>query len=96
MKADPLGNFFSRKKSYNAEKFERGPFSLSRYCMLRGKKEKRFWFCSLGQMIQFGTIKFRRTSKNYFGQFVWIEKSHYNSHVSLHEAPTKNDDKPRL
>ena len=42
-------------------------------------------------MIQFGTIKFRRTFKNYFGQFVWIEKSHYNSRVSLHEAPTKND-----
>ena len=41
-------------------------------------------------MIQFGTIKFRRTSENYFGQFVWIEKSHYNSRVSLHEAPTKN------
>ena len=40
-------------------------------------------------MIQFGTRKFRRTSKNYFGQFVWIEKSHYNSRVSLHEAPTK-------
>ena len=33
-----------------------------------------FWFSSLGQMIQFGTIKFRRTFKNYFGQFVWIEK----------------------
>ena len=25
-------------------------------------------------MIQFGTIKFRRTFKHYFGQFVWIEK----------------------
>ena len=25
-------------------------------------------------MIQFGTIKFRRTFKTYFGQFVWIEK----------------------
>ena len=23
---------------------------------------------------QFGTIKFRKTFKNYFGQFVWIEK----------------------
>ena len=55
------------------------------------EKEKPFWFSSLGQMIQFGTIKFRRTFKKYFGQFVWIEKSHYNSRVSLHEAPTKND-----
>ena len=26
----------------------------------------------------------------YFGPFVWIEKSHYNSRISLHEAPTKN------
>ena len=25
-------------------------------------------------MVQFGTIKLLRTSKNYFGQFVWIEK----------------------
>ena len=41
-------------------------------------------------MLQFDTIKFRKTFKNYFGQFVWIEKkSHYNSGVSLHEAPTK-------
>ena len=52
-------------------------------------EEKPFWLSSLGQMIQFGTIKLR-TFKNYFGQFVWIEKSHCNSRVSLHEAPTKN------
>ena len=55
------------------------------------KQEKPFWFSSLGQMVQFGAIIFCRTFKNYFGQFVWIEKkSHYNSRVSLHEAPTKN------
>ena len=73
------------------KKLKEGPFSLSRYCMLRGKREKPFWFSSLGQMIQFGTIKFRKTFKNYFGQFVWIEKnSHYNSRVLLHEVPTKN------
>ena len=55
------------------------------------KEEKPFWFSSLGQMIQFGTIKFCRTFGNYFDQFVWIEKkSRYNSRVSLHEAPTKN------
>ena len=29
---------------------------------------------TISQMILFRTIKFRRTSKNYFGQFVWIEK----------------------
>ena len=33
-------NFFLEKKSHNAEKTERGHFSLSRYCMLRGKKGK--------------------------------------------------------
>ena len=38
-------------------------------------------------MVQFDTIIF---GKNYFGQFAWIEKkSHYNSRVSLHEAPAK-------
>ena len=67
------------------------------------KEEKPFWFSSLGQMSQFGTIKLCRTFRNYFGQFfylfiylfiylLWTEKkkSHYNSRVSLHEAPTKN------
>ena len=38
------------------------------------KEEKPFLFSPLGQMIQFGTIKFRRTFKNYSGQFVWIKK----------------------
>ena len=57
--------------------------------MLREKTGKPFWFSSLGQ---FGTIKVRRTFKNYFGQFVWIEKkSHHNSRVSLHEAPSKKE-----
>ena len=33
-------------------------------------------------MVQFESLRFRRTSKNYFGQFVWIEKkNHYNSRV---------------
>ena len=35
------------------EKLRGGPFSLARYCMLRGKKEKPFWFSSLGQRVQF-------------------------------------------
>ena len=55
------------------------------------KQEKPFWFSSLDQIVHFDAIIFCRTFKNYFGQFVWIEKkSHYNSRVSLHEAPTKN------
>ena len=55
------------------------------------KQEKPFWFSSLGQIIQFSTRNYFRTSKIHFGQFVRIEKkSHYNSRVSLHEALTKN------
>ena len=54
-----------------------------------GEQEKPFWSSSLGQMVQFDTIIFGITFKNYFGRFVWIEKSHYNSRASLDEAPTK-------
>ena len=55
------------------------------------KQGKTFWSSSLGQMVQFDTIIFGTTFKNYFGQFVWIEKkSYYKSRVSRHEAPTKN------
>ena len=58
--------------------------------MLRGKTEKPFWFSSLGQIVQFGAIIFCRTFKNYFRSVrVDRKKSHYNSRVSLHEAPTK-------
>ena len=39
-----------------------------------GKQEKPFWFSSLDQIVQFGATIFCRTFKNYFGQFVWIEK----------------------
>ena len=70
------------------KKLKGGPFGLARYGMLRGKTGKTI-------LVQFarpnGAIIFCRTFKNYFGQFVGIEKkSHYNSRVSLHEAPTKN------
>ena len=69
----------------------RGPLVSPGTVCYAEKQEKLFWLSSLGQMIQFETIKFCRTFKNYFGQFVWIEKSHYSSRVSLHEAPTKNE-----
>ena len=36
--------------------------------------EKPLRFSSLDQIVQFGAIIFCRTFKNYFGQFVWIEK----------------------
>ena len=63
------------KKSHNGEKTERGDSLVSPGIVLRGKKEKSFWFTSLGQMVQFDTIKFRRNFKTYFGQFVWMEKN---------------------
>ena len=39
LEGDILGIFFSKKVS-QCQKIEKGPFSLSRYCMLRGKREK--------------------------------------------------------
>ena len=47
--------------------------NLDQVCYAK-KQEHPFWFSSLGQMVQFGAIIICRTFKNYFGQFVWIEK----------------------
>ena len=65
----PLEIFLPKKKSRSAEKkLKRG---LARYGMLRGKTGRTF-------LVQFArpnsAIIFCRTFKNYFGQFVWIEK----------------------
>ena len=102
MQGGPFGEkfYFSKKKSRSAEKKnERGESLVSPGMVWYAEKqEKPFWFSSLDQIVHFDAIIFCRTFKNYFGQFVWIEKkkkkkkkkSHYNSRVSLHEAPTKN------
>ena len=65
------------------KKIERGDFLVSPGMVCYAEKQvKPFWSSSLGQMVHFDTIIFCRTFKNYFGQFVWIEKkSHYNSRV---------------
>ena len=60
------------------------------------KQEKPFWFSSLDQIVHFDAIIFCRT----FVELFWSvrvdrKKSHYNSRVSLHEAPTKNGVKSR-
>ena len=68
-----IKDFFS--KSHNAKKLKGDPLVSPSIVCYAEKVEEPFWFTSLGQMFQFGTIKFRRTFKNYFGQFVWIEKS---------------------
>ena len=91
MQGDPFGKKFPKRMSRSAEKIERGdPLVLPGMVCYAEKQGKPFWSSSLGQMVQFDTIIFGRTFKNYFGQFVWIEKNHYNSRVSLHEAPIKN------
>ena len=74
LKQDTLVKTISKTNPTMPKNLKGGPFSLARYCILRGKRRKTFWFSSPGQIIHFGTIKFRRTFKNYFGQFVWIEK----------------------
>ena len=75
MQGGPFGKFFFEKKSRSAEKNERGePLVSPGMVCYAEKQEKPFWFSSLGQIVQFGAIIFCRTFKNYFGQFVWIEK----------------------
>ena len=79
-----LGEKKFEKKSHSAEKI--GDKEKNSY---KEKEEKPFWFNSLSQMIHFGTIKFLRTFKNYFRQFVWIEKRvTIIVTFSLYEAPT--------
>ena len=86
-KGGPFGIFNIHSLAKHQKKLKFDP-------LVKKKFEKSltmpFIFQFLVQMIQFDTIKIRRTFQNYFGQFVWIEKSHYRSRVSLHEAPTKN------
>ena len=48
-----------------------GPFSLARYCMLRGKKEKPFWFSFPGQQVKFGAFLFRRTFVELLVKLFW-------------------------
>ena len=52
------------------------------------KQEKLFWFSSLDQ---FGAIIICRIIRNFLVSLCGLKqkKSHYNSRVSLHEAPTK-------
>ena len=87
------GKKISKKNvSQCRKKFERGDsLVLPGMICYAEKQVKPFWSSSLGQMVLFDTIIFCRTFKNYFGQFVWIEKKRVTiSRVSLHEAPTKN------
>ena len=93
-RGDPLGkNFFFRKSLAVPKKNERGESLVSPGMVCYPEKqEKPFWFSSLDQIVHFDAIIFCRT----FVELFWSvrvdrKKSHYNSRVSLHEAPTKNE-----
>ena len=72
----PFGENNFRKKSLAVPKknWKGDPLVSPGIVWYAGKQEKPFWFSSLDQIVQFGAIIFCRTFKNYFGQFVWIEK----------------------
>ena len=75
MQGGPLGKKFPKKCLAVPKKYERGdPLVLPGMVCYAEKQGKSFWSSSLDQMVQFDTIIFGRTFKNYFGQFVWIEK----------------------
>ena len=77
MQGDPFGKKFRKKCLAVPKNIERGDSLVSPSMVCYAEKQvKPFWSSSLGQMVQFDTIIFCRTFKNYFGQF--------------HEAPTKN------
>ena len=74
-----------KKMSRSAEKNERGDSLVSPGMICYAEKQvKPFWSSSLGQMVLFDTIIFCRTFKNYFGQFVWIEKKRVTIIVAFH------------
>ena len=67
------------------KKIERGDSLVSPGMICYAEKQvKPFWSSSLGQMVLFDTIMFCRTFKNYFGQFVWIEKKRVTIIVAFH------------
>ena len=80
MQGGPLRKKISKQKSEKKclavpKKIERGDSLVSPGMICYAEKQvKPFWSSSLGQMVLFDTIIFCRTFKNYFGQFVWIEK----------------------
>ena len=75
LKGGPFGEKIFRKKvSQCRKKLEGGTLWSPRVWYGTRENEKPLWFSSLDQIVQFGAIIFCRTFKNYFGQFVWIEK----------------------
>ena len=90
MQGDPLGKIFFRKVSQCRKKWKGESLVSSGMVCYAEKQEKPFWISSLDQIVHFDAIIFCRT----FVELFWSvrvdrKKSHYNSRVSLHEAPTK-------
>ena len=89
MEGGPFGERkFFEKKSHNVEtKSKRVPLVSPGIVCYAGKYEKRFWFSSLGQLVQVDIIKLRRTSENFFfyNSCGLKNRNHYN----CHEAPNK-------
>ena len=90
MQGDPLRKKNFEKKSEKKclavpKKIERGDSLVSPGMICYAEKQvKPFWSSSLGQMVLFDTIIFCRTFKNYFGQFVWIEKKRVTIIIAFH------------
>ena len=86
LKERPFGEiFFPKNVSQCRRKIEKGDLLVSPGMVCyAGKQEKPIWFCSVGQMMQFGAIIFCGTFDNYFGQFVWIEKKRVTIIVAFH------------
>ena len=78
LKGDPLGKLFFRKKSLTMpKKTERGDPLVSRGMVCYAeKKEKPFWFSSLGRVVQFGAIIFCRTFVKLFWSVQMVLKKH--------------------
>ena len=91
-----LSQSIKKLKSHNVKKLKGGPFSLCRYCMLRGKRGKTI-------LVQIArpndSIWDHNILWNFFRSILasWcgLKKSHYNSRASLHEAPTKKNEPNR-
>ena len=61
IEGEPFRDFFQKKVSQCQKTETFDPLVPPSIVCNAEKEEKPFWFSSLGQMIQFGTIKFRRT-----------------------------------
>ena len=67
LKGEPLRKNKIEEKSHNVEKTERWqPLVSPGTVCYAEKQENPFWFSSLGEMVQFDTIIFRRTFEELF------------------------------